>query len=148
MKYLLLLLMMSFFYSCKKKEKVERVEWDFSDKAFKTNQNLPLRMLNSYDVVSIDKLSDSLLVINLEVFKGWKNKPLKFIDTLKLTDNIKILDTLGNQSMQILSYKKKNEIFFQLNLYHQAEMNSYKYDGKLFIESKKLHYYCDHLYIK
>lgn len=148
LKYLFILSLLFLFCSCAEKQKVKRVEWDFADEEFKSNQHLPLRMLNSYDVVSIDKLSDSLLSVNLEVFKGWKNKPLKFTDTVKLIDNIKILDTLGNQTRQVLNYKKRNEIFFQLDLVKQETENSYKFDGKLFIGSKKLHYFCDDLYIK
>ncbi len=139
---------MLLLFSCAKKEKVKRVEWDFSDKAFKSDQHLRLTMLNIYDMVSINKLSDSLILINLAIFKGWKTHPLKFTDTVKLTENIKILDTLGNQVKQVLSYAKNKEIFFQLNLYKQLTTESYKYDGKLFIDSKKLNYFCDHLYIK
>lgn len=148
MKYLLIIAITLFFYSCRKKEKAKAVAWDFSNYEFKNNQRLPLTMLNSYDVISIDQLSDSLLLIDLEIFKGWKNKPLKFSDTVKLSENIKILDTLGSQTRQIVSYKKKNEVFFQLNIYQQGKANSYKYDGKLFIENNKLHYFCDYLYIK
>ncbi len=148
MKNLLRIVILFFIFFCEKIPEQKIITYDFSKESFKTNQHKSLRMLNVYDVITIEKVNDSILHINLDIFKGWKVKGLKFSDTLKLTDNIKKFDTLGNQTEQVLTYSKDSELFFQLHVYHQPTNNSYNYEGKLFIENSALNYFCDHLYVK
>ena len=148
MKYLSGLIMLFSILCCNKSIEDKAIEYDFSSKSFETNQHSSVIILNVYDVISIKKLTDSLLLIDLEVFKGWKEERLRFSDTLKLTDKIRRLDSLGNQTEQVLSYSKDSQIFFQLNVGYSGIRNAYNYRGKLFIKNSELNYFCDNLYVK
>ena len=148
MKNLSGLIIFLVLFSCDKSIENKAIEYDFSSKDFEKNQYSSLTMLNVYDVFSIRKLTDSLLLINLEVFKGWKTERVKFSDTLKLTDKITRVDSLGNQTEQVLSYSKDSQIFFQLNVGYNGIRNAYNYRGKLFINNSELNYFCDNLYVK
>ncbi|MGV8993692.1 MAG: hypothetical protein ACOH1O_06270 [Flavobacterium sp.] len=148
MKYLSGLIMLFSILCCNKSIEDKAIEYDFSSKSFETNQHSSVIMLNVYDVISIKKLTDSLLLIDLEVFKGWKEERLRFSDTLKLTDKIRRLDSFGNQTEQVLSYSKDNQVFFQLNVGYSGIRKTYNYRGKLFIKNSELNYFCDNLYVK
>ncbi|WP_300673304.1 hypothetical protein [Soonwooa sp.] len=177
-QHLFLLLIFLVVASCAKtskenKKTPKKHTWDFTQSVFKEPH---VQLLNVYDVFSVDKLSDSLIVLNTSLFNGWKVKRTQFSDTLQLSENFIVKDNLGNNSSQILSYTKTksraNDLFFQLvidakpNLEHSLEKTGRKngdieevkpkidtmwyfnYRGKLFINKKELKYFSDDLYYK
>lgn len=177
-QHLFLLLIFLVVASCDKTSKENREtpkkhNWDFTQSDFKESG---IRLLNGYDVFSVDKLSDSLIVLKTSLFNGWKVKRAQFSDTLQLSENFISKDSLGNNSSQILSYVKTksgaNDLFLQLvidakpNLEHSLEKTGRKngdieelkpkidttwyfnYHGKLFINKKELKYFSNDLYQK
>ena len=148
----------------------KKLKWDFTQASFEESS---IRLLNGYDVFDVNKLSDSLVVLNTSLFNSWKSKSKSFSDTLKLSENFVIKDSLGNPQIQILSYVKSknrnNTIFFQLIVDAKSQSehgftkanNSteelisktdtvwyFNYRGKLFANNKNLKYFSDDLYYK
>ena len=159
MKINLFLLLL--FVSCiEKKEGIEKKSWDFTNNNFKENR---IRLLSlNYDVFDFTKKSDSIVILNGEIFQGWKRKGIKINDTLKLTEIYFFNDSLGNSMKQILSYTKRDSIFFQLTITNKSfnNLNSkeikqkkypveyFEYDGKLFINKKSVKYFNEKLWYK
>lgn len=97
--------------------------------------------------------------MNGSIFKDWKSKWIKVSDTLKLTENYFVVDSLGNNNTQIISFSKQREIYFQLiirkKVLNYADRNKglknniqFNYSGKLFINKKDMQYFSDFLYTK
>lgn len=174
MKTILSFILLILLVSCKQNEtKSKEVEWDFTSKSFdKTFKDKEIRLLEMYDVFTFTKLSDSVIVLDGGIFQGWKNKSMNIKDTLKLTEKHFVLDSLGNKEKQILSYSKRNQIYFQLivtkkeftylGFEETGEETSDKktteeklitdvrfdYSGKLFIHRKDVQYFGEDLYTK
>lgn len=130
--------------------------WNFTSKYFK-DQNI--RLLNKFDMFSFDKLSDSTIVLNGNIFQGWKRKSLEIKDTLQLTEKHFVQDSLCKKRQQILSYSKQDQTIFQLTVtkkeltYTSGNQNPKKdvwfnYAGKLCINKKNLKYSNNNLYTK
>ena len=158
--FLLLLLLLLLLSCSEKRESIKNESWDFTLNNFKDNR---IRFLSlNYDVFDFTKKSDSIILFNGEIFKGWKRKALKINDTLKLTEKYFVVDSLGNSLKQILSYTKKDSIFFQLTITYK-NFNSviskeikqkkypveyFEYGGKLFIYKKTVKYFNEKLWCK
>lgn len=161
MKIKIILILLLFFISCtKNKEEIKDESWDFTENNFKENR---IRLLSlDYDEFEFIKKSDSIIILNGEIFQGWKRKGIKINDTLKLSEKYFVNDSLCNSHKQILSYTKKDSIFFQLivinknfNKIQSEEIKQKKYpvkyfdySGKLFINKKELKYFNEKLWFK
>lgn len=130
--------------------------WDFTSKDF-TDSNV--RLLNKFNVFNFDKNSDSTIILNGNIFQGWKRKSLEIKDTLLLTEKHFLQDSSGEKRQQILSYSKRNQIVFQLIVtkkemtYDSGNRNTktdvwFDYSGKLSINKKQLKYSTSDLYTK
>ena len=170
MKTPILFIVLVLFISCKKNElKQKKNEWSFIDVRFKDKN---IRLLNGYDVFDITKISDSTIVLDGEIFQGWKSKSLSIKDTLKLTESYFVVDSLGNRINQILSYSKRDQTYLQL-IITKKELTQltfqktdkvdsdivimeeklkteiwFDYNGKLFRNKNNKHYFSDYLYTK
>ena len=117
---LLLILILSFIiYSCNEKiqKPVEtKNDWNFMNKSFKEKK---ITFLCQYDVFNFSKQSDSLIIMDGEIFKNWKSEWIKVNDTLKLTENFFVTDSLGNKTTQIVSFSRPKQIYFQLIIYNR-----------------------------
>ncbi len=149
------------FVSCsEKKDGIENKSWDFTNNNFKENR---IRLLSlNYDVFEFKKKSDSIIILNGLIFQGWKKKGIEINDTLKLTEKYFVNDSSGNSIKQILSYTKRDSIFFQLTITNKNfnNLNSteikqkkypveyFDYDGKLFMNKKSLKYFNEKLWYK
>lgn len=170
MKISTLFIILILFISCKQDEsKHKKSEWSFIDAKFGDKN---IRLLNGYDVFDFTKLSDSTIVLDGEIFQGWKSKSLSIKDTLKITENYFVVDSLGNRINQILSYSKQDQTYFQLivtknELTHSTFQKTdkedsdltvmeeklrteiwFNYKGKLFINKNNKQYFSDNLYTK
>lgn len=126
------------------------------DKSFKDKE---VNFLSQYDVFNFKKQFDSTIIMNGGIFKDWKSNWLKVNDTLKLTENFFVTDSLGNRITQIVSFSKQKEIYFQL-IIRKKEISSgnkenslknnirFDYSGKLFINKKEMQYFSVNLYVK
>ncbi|RZL44943.1 MAG: hypothetical protein EOP00_18620, partial [Pedobacter sp.] len=145
----------------------ETLVWDFTQHQFKEQT---LTMLGGgYSTFKLTNLGDSLLKLDCDIFQGWKAKSLSYSDTVKLADNYKFYDSLGNQAKQVLTYEKPRKIFLQLTInsmvgyddeysrlngsYQKNEViykktNHFSYTGKLFIDNDNLKYFVDDLWVK
>ena len=145
--------------SCENKAKTSsnaEYNWDFTNKEFKDKN---IRLLNGYDVFEFKKQSDSIIAFDGGIFKDWKSEWLKVNDTIKLTETHFLKDSSGRKVKQILSYSKRNQIYFQL-IITKKELSSFDgtgqpkpniwfdYEGKLFINKKSTQYFSDFLYTK
>lgn len=105
-----------------------------------------------YDTFVLNKINDSLFVMNLAEFQGWKKDSKKYNDTLKLTDNKKVLDSSGNQKKQILVFSNKNNVNLEVVIDKTAVLHDsiyiYEYSGKIKIDNNKFKYTCDELWVK
>ena len=170
MKTIILLLLL---ISCTNNElKSKKNIWDFTKDNFGESS---IRMLGGFSEFNFQKKSDSLIVLNSSLFQGWKKEWIRNTDTLKLTENYFVIDSLGNQTKQIVSYSSSEEIFFQLTITDQhlenegfkknsktnknnsnlpdekeQEINKkwFTYKGKLFINKNNLHYFEKNLWVK
>ena len=158
-KLLVIFILLFAIYSCRgkiKKPAETKNDWNFMSKSFKDKE---VNFLSCYDVFNFKKQSDSTIIMNGEIFKDWKSKSLKVNDTLKLTENFFVTDSLGNRTTQIVSFSKQKEIYFQL-IIRKKEISSgnrndrlknnirFDYSGKLFINKKEMQYFSDFLYTK
>lgn len=155
-KPVLLIFLCAAITSCQRKEaKTDVADWDFTRSDFKEES---ISLLSGYSTFDFTKLSDSVLILQGEIFQGWKNKPLKIEDTLRLTEKYFVQDSLVLQ--QIVSYSKPNTVFFQLvitenegvkeNLEMETTQSAvfFDYKGKLFIEKGHLHFFAEDLWYK
>lgn len=142
----------------KKVQKTPEVNdnWDFTSKDFKDSH---IRLLNKFDVFSFDKISDSTIILNGNIFHGWKRKSLEIKDTLQLTEKHFSQDSLGKKRQQVLSYSKREQTVFQLIItkkeltYDSGNRKPktdvwFDYSGKLSINKKNLKYSNEDLYTK
>lgn len=140
--------------SCSKKEEIKPVKWNFMDSSFDdvTFGNQNLYMLCMYDTFELKRLNDSIIIIKLEIFKGWDQKWEPFSDTLKLNKSTFKTDSIGNTIEQKMNFKKNEEIDFELIVYQKPGINDsikfYDYQGKLSIQTDAVAYFCDELYVK
>lgn len=155
-KPVLIILLCVAITSCQQKEaKIDVVDWDFTRIDFKEES---ISLLSGYSSFDFTKLTDSILILHGEIFQGWKNKPLRIYDTLKLTEKYFVQDSLVLQ--QIVSYSKPNTVFFQLvitktgGVKENLEMETtqptvfFDYKGKLFIKKGHLHFFAEDLWYK
>jgi len=142
----------------KKVQKTPEVNdnWDFTNREFEDSH---IRLLNKFDVFSFDKISDSTIILNGNIFQGWKRKALDIKDTLKLTEKHFLQDSLGKKRQQVLTYSKRDQTIFQLIItkkeltYDSGNRKSktdvwFDYSGKLSINKKQLKYSTADLYTK
>ncbi len=138
-----------------KKTANTKSNWSFMDESFKDKE---VSFLSHYDGLNFKK-SKSTIIMNGSIFKDWKSKWIKVNDTLKLTENYFVVDSLGNNNTQIISFSKQREIYFQLiirkKVLNSATINKglknnirFDYSGKLFINKKDMQYFSDNLYVK
>lgn len=152
MKYYIIILIL-FLFSCKENPIEKKVEWDYLNSSFKNSDNQgSLRMLCGYDTFELKRMNDSVFEMELAEFQGWKKDSKKYNDTLKLTDNKKVLDSVGNQQKQILKFSNKNnvnlEVVIDKTRAFSDSINNYEYSGKIKIENNKFKYSCDELWVK
>lgn len=152
--------------SCSHSKQGNHYHWDFIQKDFSTKD---ITMLSMYDVFSFKRLSDSVIVMNGEIFQGWKVPSIQVKDTLHLQSNNILHDSEGNQTRQILSYSKSNKVLFELTISHSSynqvayisskstdnsiqettqTVHQLDYTGKLSIKDGKVTYCSDNLYVK
>ena len=140
--------------SCSKKEEIKPVKWDFMENSFDDHRfgNQNLNMLCMYDTFELIKLNDSIIIINLEIFKGWDQKWEPFSDTLKLNKSTFKTDSIGNTIEQKMNFNKNKEIDFELIVNQTPGVNDsikfYDYKGKLSIKTDAVEYSCGELYVK
>jgi len=142
-------ILMLFLISCKKDYVEKKVEWDYLNNSFKNPINqTSLWMLCGYDIFELKRIKDSLFEIKLAEFQGWKKDSKNYGDTLKLTENKKVLDPAGNQKKQILKFSNKNNIDFELVISKTGilpdSIYTYEFSGKIKIDK----YSCDKLWVK
>lgn len=138
MKYYIIILILLLF-SCNKNLIEKKIEWDYLNSSFKNSDNQGrLGMLCGYDTFELKRINDSLFEMNLAEFQGWKKDSKKYNDTLKLTENKKVLDSAGNQKTQILKFSNKNnvnlEVMIDKTRAFSDSINNYEYSGKIKIE--------------
>lgn len=147
-----------FSFSCKENNpennnSEKKIEWDYLNSSFKNSDNQGrLGMLCGYDTFELKRIDDSLFEMNLAEFQGWKKDSKKYNDTLKLTENKKVLDSAGNQKTQILKFSNKNnvnlEVMIDKTKAFSDSINNYEYSGKIKIENNKFKYSCNELWVK
>lgn len=152
MKYYTIILTLLLF-SCKEKPTEKKIEWDYLNSSFKNFDNQSsLGMLCGYDTFELKRIDDSLFEIKLAEFQGWKKDSKKYNDTLKLTDNKKVLDSSGNQKKQILKFSNKNnvdlEVVIDKTKTFSDSINNYEYSGKIKIDNNIFKYSCEELWVK
>lgn len=140
------------FFSCKESPE-KKIRWDYLDNSFRNSDNqYNLGMLCIYDTFVLNRINDSLFVMNLVEFQGWKKDAKKYNDTLKLTDNKKVLDSSGNQKKQILMFSNKNNVNLEVIINKTGVLHGsiyiYEYSGKIKVDNNKFKYSCDELWVK
>lgn len=146
-------ILMLFLISCKKDYIEKKVEWDYLNNSFKNPDNqTSLGMLCGYDIFELKRIKDSLFEIKLAEFQGWKKDSKNYDDTLKLTENKKVLNSAGIQKKQILKFSNENNIDFELVISKTGilpdSIYTYEFSGKINIDNHKFKYSCDELWVK
>lgn len=139
--------------SCKKDHEVKKDEWDYLNSSFNNKENLTdLTMHCMYDLFSVKRINDSLFYIRLDEFQGWKKNYRVYEDTVKLSENKKITDSLGNQKKQILRFSNSHNVDLEIEIHkiavHFDSVSLYEYNGRVSINNKKLRYTCEDLFVK
>lgn len=152
MKYYIIILIL-LLCSCKENPIDKKIEWDYMNSSFKNSDNQGrLGMFCGYATFELKRINDSLFEMNLAEFQGWKKDSKKYNDTLKLTENKKVLDSAGNQKKQILKFSNKNnvnlEVMIDKTRAFSDSINNYEYSGKIKIRNNTFKYSCDELWVK
>ncbi|MBB4805730.1 hypothetical protein HNP38_001002 [Chryseobacterium defluvii] len=147
--------------SCEKSQP-QPFTFDFTGKDFKEKE---LTMNDYPSIFTFSKLNDSLLIVEGSIFQGWKKESIRFSDTLELKNDFKVTDSTGYQTHQVLFYSKPKRVSFQLTISASKPKsflkgkidntaseipseNIFNYEGRLFIDDKKLKYFSEELWIK
>lgn len=147
-------LLMLLPFSCGENKTVKKLEWDYLNSSFNnTDHQSRLGMLCGNDMLELKKINDSVFIMNLHEFQGWKKKSKQYSDTLKLTINKKVLDSLGNQKKQVLGFSNQNNVGLEVIISKTGTVpgsgiSTYEYQGKIKIHNDKLTYSCDRLWVK
>jgi hypothetical protein len=82
----------------------------------------------------------------------WKKDYRIYEDTVKLSENKKLTDSLGNQKKQILRFSNNHNIDLEIEIHkiavHFDSVSLYEYKGRVSINNKKLQYTCKDLFVK
>ncbi len=135
---------------------LQTIEWDFTNRDFP--QSDLTFIAEGYNAFQVKKIDEKKLLLQCTYFQGWKNKPVVETDTLILKTKRFEKDNKGNVLSQKLTYRKDDEVKFELNVTHKyiSVTDSlsgkpklfFTYGGKLKVNKKNRQYLNNDLWSK